>query len=70
MQLGLELHDLEYNWELHVGKFPNISPDDWKTQKSRLNQERYIVDFFPIKDVSSLNPEQRQIYDLVVEKYG
>ena len=38
LQLGLEPHDLEYNWELHVGKFPNISPDDWKTQKSRLNQ--------------------------------
>ena len=22
LQLGLEPHDLECNWELHVGKFP------------------------------------------------
>ena len=68
-ELGLEPHDLEYNWGLHVGTFPNIASDFWKIQRSRQNQDEHTVDFFPMEAVSSLNEKQRQIYDLFMEKY-
>ena len=69
LQLGLEPHLFEYTWELQVGKFSNIAPDYWGVKKSRLNQDQNFVDFFPMEAVSSLTPEQRQIYDLFMEKY-
>ena len=68
-ELGQRPCDLEYNWEPHVGKYPTVNPNYWKYHKNLDERVDTFVDFVPLQENSSLNTEQRQIYDLFINKY-
>jgi hypothetical protein len=58
--------DRNYDWSLHIGRY-NISPEIWEQIKAENPITQLVtMDLSPLP----LNPEQRKLYDTVVNQYS
>lgn len=69
--LGRRDIDINYDWTPHVGRYADddiLNGDYWKQRKAK-NPMDLDVDDQPLEACDSLNPEQRLVYDTVMDHF-
>ena len=64
--LGERDLDRLYDWSTHIGRFPDLSHDYWDTLKASYPDQPVVS--VPVEP-DRLQPEQRRVYDAVLEQY-